>query len=233
MPIGNVKNGHIIGYKYFGFGGLKKDIKGLKAFKGTGIRNKTAFNLFLVPKTSKSFKVNVWLDGPWTDEPWDGTKIGEIVVPANSARNQTRFTIDVARFVDYLDQKHAIFLVAEGEESTGLFDLVGLGFSSKKKKIAPPVVPAVSIAVNGIEVDLPKYPVRSTNANGIVGYNLYETTYSLPAGTTTVPAVSASSDHRKVYVTVTQADSPAGTAKVEFDFNGVVKTYNIKFETQN
>ncbi len=233
MPIGNVKNGHVIGYKYFGFGGLKKDTKGLKAFKGTCKRNKTAFNLFLVPKTSKSFKVNVWLDGPWTDEPWDGTKIGEIVVPANSARNQTRFTIDVARYVDYLDQKHAIFLVAEGEESTGLFDLVGLGFSSKKKKIAPPVVPAVSIAVNGIEVDLPKYPVRSTNANGIVGYNLYETTYSLPAGTTTVPAVSALSDHRKVYVTVTQADSPAGTAKVEFDFNGVVKTYNIKFETQN
>jgi arabinoxylan arabinofuranohydrolase len=34
MPIANVKNGNIIGYKYFGFGGLDKDTKGLKAFEG-------------------------------------------------------------------------------------------------------------------------------------------------------------------------------------------------------
>ena len=232
MPIGNVKNGHVIGYKYFGFGGLKQDTKGLKAFRGTAKRNKTAFNLFLIPKTSNSFKVNVWLDGPWADKPWSGTKIGEIVVPANTAKEQTQFTIDVSRFVDHLDQKHAIFLVAEGEEPAELFDLIGLGFSSKRKKIAPPVVQTVSIAANGKEVDLPQYPVRSTNANGIVGYNLYETTFRLPAGTATAPVVSAWSDQKNVKVTVTQADSPTGTAKVEFDFNGVVKTYSIKFETR-
>ena len=34
-PIVGVKNGNIIGYKYFGFGGLKKDQLGLKAFEGT------------------------------------------------------------------------------------------------------------------------------------------------------------------------------------------------------
>lgn len=232
MPIVNVKNGHIIGYKYFGFGGLEKDTKGLKAFEGTCKRSKTAFNLFLVPKTPETFKVNVWLDGPWADKPWNGMKIGEIVVPANAAKEQTQFIIDVSRFVDHLDKKHAVFLVAEGEESSDLFDLIGLGFSSKKKQIAPPVVPTVSIAVNGRELELPKHPVRSTNANGIAGYNLYETTYRLPSGTATAPVVSASSDHRNVKVTVTQADSPEGTAKAEFDFNGVVKTYNIKFETQ-
>jgi len=230
MPIANVKNGHVIGYKYFGFGGLEKDTKGLKAFAGTAKRNKTAFNLFLVPKTSESFKVNVWLDGPWADKPWNGTKIGEIVVPANAAKEQTQFKIDVSRFVDHLDKKHAIFLVAEGEESSDLFDLIGFGFSSKKKQIAPPVVPSVSITVNGKEVDLPEHPVRSTNANGIVGYNLYETTFSLPSGTAAAPVVSASSDQKNVKVHVTQADSPAGTAKVEFDFKGVIKTYNIKFE---
>src|SRR5690606_24159839 len=31
MPITNVKNKHIVGFKYFGFGGLKKDTLGLKA----------------------------------------------------------------------------------------------------------------------------------------------------------------------------------------------------------
>jgi hypothetical protein len=232
MPISNVKNRHVIGYKYFGFGGLNQDSKGLKAFRGTGKRNKTAFNLFLVPNSPSSFKVNVWLDGPWADKPWNGTKIGEIVVPANTARELTRFTIDVSRFVNHLEKKHAIFLVAEGKESSELFDLIGLGFSSKRKKIAPPVVPTVSITVNGKEVDLPEYPVRSTNANGIVGYNLYETTFRLPTGTTTAPVVSASSDQMNVKVNVTQTNSPAGTAKVEFDLNGVVKTYNIKFEMQ-
>ena len=35
MPVSNVKDKDIVGYKYFGFGGLDKDTKGLKAFKGT------------------------------------------------------------------------------------------------------------------------------------------------------------------------------------------------------
>lgn len=70
-----MKNGHIIGYKYFGFGGLDKDKLGLKAFKGTQKGNKTAFNLFLTPKTSRTFKVNVWLDGPWDNKVWKGTKL--------------------------------------------------------------------------------------------------------------------------------------------------------------
>ena len=34
MPLANVQNGNIIGYKYFGFGGLDKDTKGVKAFAG-------------------------------------------------------------------------------------------------------------------------------------------------------------------------------------------------------
>ena len=227
MPIANVKNGHIIGYKYFGFGGLKKDTKGLKAFRGTKKRNKTAFNLFLTPKTDKSFKVNVWLDGPWDNDTWNGTKIGEIIVPANASKETTQFTIDVSRFVDHLDKKHAIFLVAEGDGQTDLFDLAGLGFSSKKKKITRPIVPAVSIAVNGNEVDLPKTPVRSTDTNGIVGYDIYRATVKLPANTTETPTVTASSDNKDVNVTVTQADSPTGTAKVAFDYKGVVKTYQV------
>ncbi len=144
----------------------------------------------------------------------------------------TQFTIDVARYVDHLDRKHAIFLVAESGESAELFDLIGLGFSSKKKKIVPPVIPKVSIAVNGKEIAIPEYPVRSTNANGIVGYNLYETIYTLPYGTTTLPTVTASSDHKKVKVNVIQANALTGSAKVEFNYNGVVKTYQIRFETE-
>ena len=52
MPLANVQNGDIIGYKYFGFGGIDKDTKGLKAFEGTKPGNNTAFNLFLAPRTA-------------------------------------------------------------------------------------------------------------------------------------------------------------------------------------
>jgi len=227
MPITKVKNGHIIGYKYFGFGGLAKDYKGLKAFEGTRKGNKTAFNLFLTPKTAKSFKVNVWLDGPWDNATWKGKKIGEIVVPENAKQESTQFTIDVAAFVDQLDKKHAIYLVAEGEGTDILFDLQGLGFSSVKKKITRPVPPAVNITVNGTALTLSETPVRSNNTNGLVGYGEYEVSYTIPAGSTTIPLVAASTNNPLVKVTVTQSTSLTGKALVKFDYKGVVKTYSV------
>jgi hypothetical protein len=227
MPITNVKNGNIIGYKYFGFGGLSKDMKGLKAFEGVKAGNKTAFNLFLTPKTTAAFKVNVWLDGPWDNATWKGKKIGVIEVPANAAKEITKFTIDVSAVVDKLDKKHAIFLVAEGGETDGLFDLTGLGFSSDKKKIVRPVAPTVSILLNGEAIAVPANPVRSTNANGIVGYDIYEAKYVVPASATATPVVTASASDAAVKVSITQAESKTGTAVVKCDYNGVVKTYKV------
>ncbi|WP_114792681.1 hypothetical protein U0035_01210 [Niabella yanshanensis] len=232
MPVDKVKSGHIIGYKYFGFGGLKQDKNGLKAFEGTKAGNQTAFNLFLTPKTTKSFKVNVWLDGPWDNVTWKGKKIGEIIVPANAKAEVTKFTIDVAKHVDHLGGKHAIFLVAEGEGVDELFDLAGLGFSSGKKKINRPVVPAVKIAVNGKDIVLPSTPVRSTNANGITGYDIYEAVYKVPSDATTLPKVTASSNNPAVKVNVTQASAALGKAIVKFDYNGVVKTYNVLLSSE-
>ncbi len=229
MPIEKVRNGNIIGYKYFGFGGLRKGQKGLKSFEGTKKGNNTKFNIFLTPKTEETFKVNVWLDGPWDNTTWKGKKIAEIVVPANSKQEVTQYTADVSRFVDNLDKKHAIFLVAEGVASDTLFNLMGLGFSSKKKKLVRPAPPTVSISVNGQAVNIPATPVRSTNANGIVGYDIYQTTYKLPAGTTGVPRVMASSNNSKVKIAITQAESSTGTAVVKFDYNGVVKTYRVVY----
>lgn len=229
-PVANVKNGAIIGYKYFGFGGLDKDKLGIKAFEGTQKGNNTVFNLFLTPKTSKSFKINVWLDGPWDNKVWKGKKIGEIVVPANSAQETTQFTADVSKFVDRLDKKHAIYLVAEGEGGENLFDLIGLGFSSDKKKIARPVVPEIKIMVDGKPIEVPATPVRSTESNGITGYDIYEAVCQLPSSATVIPAVSASTSDSSVKIAVTQATSLAGMAVVIFDYKGVVKTYQVRFK---
>ncbi|MGD9557993.1 MAG: hypothetical protein AB7V25_13300, partial [Mangrovibacterium sp.] len=223
MPITNMKDGTVVGFKYFGFGGLMQDQNGLKAFDGTGKGNKTAFNLFLTPKTAKNFKVNIWLDGPWDNETWKGKKIAEIAVPANSPQEITKFTVDVSTFVDHLDKKHAIFLVAEGSDSDALFDFIGLGFSSAKKPIERPVAPKISIAVNGKAVDVPAVPVRSTNANGIVGYDQYQTTVSLPSGNSQLPVVTAFADNHAVKVGITQAESTSGTAVVTCDYKGITK----------
>ncbi|HPS13944.1 MAG TPA: hypothetical protein PLB87_11745, partial [Prolixibacteraceae bacterium] len=229
MPITNMQNGSIAGFKYFGFGGLNKDAKGLKAFEGTKKGNKTAFNLFITPKTTKSFKVNVWLDGPWDNATWKGKKIGEIIVPANSKEETTKFTIDVAKSVEGLDKKHAIFLVAEGADQEDLFDFIGLGFSCAKKPIERPISPTVSISVNGKTIEVPSTPVRSTNANGIVGYDQYEAKVTLPASTTQLPVVTAAASDKAVKVAIEQAKSTTGIAVVKCDYKGLVKTYKVVF----
>ncbi len=230
MPIEKVKNGNIIGYKYFGFGGLKKKKNGLKAFKGTKKGNKTAFNLFLTPKTDKAITVEIWLDGPWANTTWNGKKMAEIHVAANAKQEVTKFTADVSSFVDGLAGKHAIYLVVVGPESEELFSLQGLGFSSRKRELSRPIVPTLNISVNGKSIDIPKTPIRSTNANGIVGYDQYQVSYKVPDASTGVPTVTASSNNPDVKITVIQSEILPGKAIVKFDYKGVVKTYNILFE---
>ncbi|HOY12840.1 MAG TPA: hypothetical protein PLY70_06850 [Saprospiraceae bacterium] len=229
MPITNVVNGNIIGFKYFGFGGLDKATKGLKPFEGTKPGNQTALNVFLTPKTAQSFKVQVWLDGPWDNEVWKGKKMGEIMVPANAAMETTKYTLDVSKMVDQMDQKHAVYLVAESSDTIALFDLAGLGFSSAKKPIMRPVPPVVDIKVNGKSIELPSTPVRSTNANGITGYDLYEAKYVL--NTSSLPVITASANDSKVKIEIMQAKSIAEGAVVKFNYKGVVKTYKVLFTT--
>ncbi|MDR1003680.1 MAG: hypothetical protein LBL97_01530 [Prevotellaceae bacterium] len=225
-------NGDIVGYKYFGFGGLDTPQKGLKPFAGTKEGNGTSFNLFLTAATDASFKINVWLDGPWSNEAWKGQKIGEIVVPAGAANKVTKYTIDVSEVVDRLDKKHALFLVAEGSGDTKLCALNGLGFSVKGKALEYPEVPEVEIKIGGKKVELPITPVRSTNANGYVGYDQYYAEYTLPANATKVPKVSASANDSRVKIDVVQPESKTGKSVVTFDYNGVVKTYTVQLKEQ-
>ncbi|WP_209330866.1 hypothetical protein [Lunatimonas salinarum] len=224
MPITQVKNGHIIGYKYFGFGGLAEDKLGLKAFEGTKVGNQTAFNLFLTPKTKQAFKVHVWLDGPWDNQTWKGTKIGTIEVAANTPQEATKFKIDVSSFVDDLDRKHAIFLVAEADNGEPLFDLLGLGFSARRKELERPISPSVRISVNGQALQLPEVPVRSTNENGILDYERYEVHANVPLGKT--PQIEASSNNPNVKISVERNSS---SAIVTGDYRGVIKKYVVNY----
>ena len=231
MPI-LMRNKDIVGYKYFGFGGLDKAQKGLKPFAGSKNYEKTYFNLFLTPKSGAAFKINVWLDGPWDNEIWKGKKIGEINIPAGLNQEEVaKFTLDVTDAVKTLDKKHAIFLTIEGDDSESLCALQGLGFSADEKSMAYPAAPEVSIQVNGQEIELPATPVRSNDQNGYIGYDQYEASYTLPdTEKEKAPAISASTDHADVNINITQPENADGKGVVTFDYNGMVKTYTIDFK---
>ena len=231
MPLTNVQNGDRIGYKHFGFGGLDEYTSGLIPFEGTAPGNNTHFNLWLTPRTNSAFTINIWLDGPWDNEIWRGTRIGQIEVPAGSVQEATRFTVDVSNVVDHLDRKHGIFLVAQSTASGALFDLLGLGFSADHIDIKRPIAPTANLYVDGEAIDVPREPVRSTMENGITGYDLFETVIYLPRDTTHVSEISASVSDAAVDVTILRQPTETFDAGyVAFDYNGVVKTYRVVFE---
>ncbi len=230
MPLVNVENGNIIGYKYFGFGGLQEDKSGLKTFDGTKPGNNTNLHLYLIPKTNDPFEVQIWLDGPWENDAWNGKRLGSIKVLANSDKSITEFSLNVSTHLDKLNEKHALFLVADGPDSTGIFDLVGLGFSNKNKTINRYVAPEIQIQIDGENIEMPEHPIRSTPDNGIVGLDLYEVNYPLDTTSGTIPQVSASSNDPEVKIAVKQFESYSKEAVVKFDYKGVIKTYRILFE---
>ena len=179
MDLTGITAGGIVGFKYFGFGGLTKSTKGVKAFAGAKKGNKTAINLFITPRTDKAFKINVMLDGPYANSTWNGKKIATISVPAGAAKQSTKFTADVAAAVEGLKGKHAIYLVAEADADgrEQLFDMHGIGFSSAKVKLERPVPPVLEITLDGKKLELPATPIRSTNQNGICDVFHYEINY--------------------------------------------------------
>ncbi|MBO4843045.1 MAG: hypothetical protein J5490_00480 [Bacteroidales bacterium] len=193
MDLAGITNGGIIGFKYFGFGGLDKDTKGVKAFAGAKPGNGTKINLYLTPTYTQAFKIHVMLDGPYANSTWNGKEIAVIEVPEGAAREAACFSADVAQYVEGLSGKHAIYLVVEGPEMPqmpqrpgapaqnnrqqrprGLFDLHGLGFSSNSVAIKRQVPPTVRILVDGKEIVMPTEPIRSTGLNGYTDQSHYQ-----------------------------------------------------------
>ncbi len=188
MDLAGITNKGIVGFKYFGFGGLNKDTKGIKAFAGTKKGDGTKLNINLVPGGKGAFKIHVMLDNPWK-----GKEIATVEVEANAKRVAQNYQVAVPA-VEGLKGKHAIYLVAEGAEieskkdnrpqwarqqpqrPEGLFDLLGLGFSKNGTTCEAPKVPVVTIKVDGQKLNIPATPIRCSNANGLtdaIRYQVY------------------------------------------------------------
>ena len=189
MDLAGIQNGGIVGFKYFGFGGLAQDTKGCKAFEGTKKGDKTMIQLFLTSGGKGAFKLHVKLD-----DPWKGQEIATIDVNATDQKKPMTVGSEVPD-VEGLTGKHAIYLVAEGpdiqqpeqpqgrpqfgrrpqepQRPQGLFDLHGISFS-KGVSMTTPIVPQVTIYVDGQKLNIPERPIMSTNANGYTECNHYQ-----------------------------------------------------------
>ncbi|MBR6121346.1 MAG: hypothetical protein IKQ05_03020 [Prevotella sp.] len=236
MDLAGIQNGGIVGFKYFGFGGLAQDTKGCKPFEGIQKGDNANIYLNLTHGKHGAFTIHVRLD-----DPWKGQEIANIFVPANDDRPSAFYGAAVPA-VEGLTGKHAIYLVAEGPEvqqpdqqqrgpqfgrrpqepqrPQGLFDLHGIGFSKGAEPKAP-VVPTVTITADGQKLNIPQTPIRSTNQNGLMDATTYQLYGPLKAGTK-VEAQSNVPD-----VTFQVSPVTAGRATVKATYKGKTKTFLI------
>jgi len=188
MDLAGIQNGGIIGFKYFGFGGLSETSKGVLPFQGTKKGDGTEIFLNLTHGRHGAFKIHVRLD-----DPWKGEEIATISVPESDERKATVFRAKVPA-VEGLTGKHAIYLIADGPEvkqpeqpqgpwgrrpqqpqrPQGLFDLHGIGFNWSGGDVKVPEVPQITITVDGQKISIPDTPVRFTNQNGYMDATTYQ-----------------------------------------------------------
>ncbi len=232
MDLAGIQNGGVIGFKYFGFGGLTKDTKGVKAFEGTKKGDNARLYLNLTSSGKGAFKIHIKLDNPWK-----GEEIGVIGIRDEFPAGKSSTVSCPVPAVEGLSGKHAIYLVVEGpdiqtpqrpqwgrrpqqpQRPQGLFDLHGIGFT--KTDICPvPLVPEVTITVDGQKLQLPETPIRSTEANGYTEENRYQT-YARMTDSSVISA-TASPD-----VDINVGKIADGRATVTFTYRGQKKIYLI------
>ena len=232
MDLAGITNGGIVGFKYFGFGGLAQDTKGVKAFEGTKAGDGTMLNLNLSSGGHGAFKIHVMLDNPWK-----GQEIATFDIPADAPKMGLMYQAPVAA-VEGLSGKHAIYLVAEGPEvqapqqpqwgrrpqgpqrPQGLFDLHGIGFS-KGTDFEVPVVPQVTITVDGKQLIMPTTPIRSTNLNGYTDLCHYQVYGPLKDNS----VIKATASDPAVKCTVGAITN--GRSVVKATYKGIEKIYLI------
>ncbi len=231
MDLAGITNGGIVGFKYFGFGGLTKDTKGLKAFKGISKGDGAILNLNLTASGHGAFKIHVKLD-----DPWKGEEIAVLDIPADALRTAKLYQVSTPA-VEGLTGKHAIYLVADGAEiktpqrpqwgprapqrPQGLFDLHGIGFSKANEKFEAPVVPQVNIVVDGQKLVIPTTPIYFTNLNGYTDLTRYQV-YGKMSDNSNIVATSNVPEVKFEISKIVE-----GRATVKATYNGITKIFLI------
>ena len=240
MDLAGLKNGAIVGFKYFGFGGLAQDTKGCKAFEGTKQGDGTTINVdFTYGTDNQEFRIHVMLDGPYANSTWNGKELGVINVPAGKRGMRHTSSLQVPG-LEGLTGKHAIYFLVEGPEvkeperprfggrqqqpqaPLGLMTMHGMSFSKAGTNApAAPQVPQVTINVDGQNLVMPQAPILSTNQNGYTQTNHYQVYGRLTPNS----KINVQSSDPSVKVKV--GNIVDGRATVTCTYNGVDKVFLI------
>ena len=220
MDLTGVKNGGVVGFKYFGFGGLTQHTKGINPFEGTKQGDNTKFCINMTSKGKGAFRVRVMLDGPYANSTWNGNEIAVVNVPANAAKEAKTYEVAVPA-VEGLTGKHAVYLVVEGAGNEPLVDFHGIGFAKTGKPCQRPAVPTVTISVDGKKLNMPTKPLFSTNVNGLMDL----THYQVYAPLTDKSVIKATANGGNVDIKIGKIVD--GRATVKCTFNGKEKVYKI------
>ena len=231
MDLAGITNTGIVGFKYFGFGGLAQGTKGLKAFNGIQKGDGAMLNLNLTAGGHGAFKIHVKLD-----DPWKGDEIAVFEIPADAPKAAKMYQQPVPA-VEGLQGKHAIYLVAEGadiqepqrpqwgprrpQRPQGLFDLHGIGFSKGDAAFEAPVVPQVTIEADGQKLVIPNTPIRFTNLNGYTD----QTRYQVYGKLCKCSKLTATSDNPDVKFEISPIVE--GRATIKATYNGLTKIFLI------
>lgn len=214
MDLTGITNKGIIGFKYFGFGGLTEAKKGLHPFEGTRKGDAAMLNLNLTPCGHGAFRIHVLLDNPW-----NGQEVAVVEVPAQAPQQPQLYQASVPA-VEGLTGKHAVYLVVEGG-SDALFNLHGIGFSKAGQTFAAPVVPQVSITADGKSLKVPSEPIRTTHLNGYTDLTRYQVYAPLKAGS----VLKATANVPGVQITISPITE--GRATVKCVYQGKEKIYLV------
>ena len=220
MDLTGVKNGGVVGFKYFGFGGLAQHTKGINPFEGTKQGDNTKLCINMTSKGKGAFRVRVMLDGPYANSTWNGKEIAVVNVPANAAKEAKTYEVAVPA-VEGLTGKHAVYLVVEGAGNEPLVDFHGIGFAKTGKPCQRPAVPTVTISVDGKKLNMPTKPLFSTNVNGLMDL----THYQVYAPLTDKSVIKATANGGNVDIKIGKIVD--GRATVKCTFNGKEKVYKI------
>ncbi len=237
MELAGLKNGAIIGFKYFGFGGLAKDTKGCKAFAGAQKGDNTQLNLFGEVGSDEACKIHIMLDGPYANEVHKGQEIGVIDVPAKQRGQKFVGSVKVPA-VEGLTGKHAIYFVVEGPEVKeperprwggrpaqtsrpfGLFHMLGMSFSKGDTDMPKPeAVPQVTIKLDGQVLTIPQEAILSTDYNGYTQTDHYQVYGRVRPDS----KIEVTSDNKEVIFQIGQIID--GRATIKATWRGVTKTF--------
>ena len=238
MDLAGIQNGGIVGFKYFGFGGLAQDAKGVKAFEGIRKGDGAKLCLNLTPSGKGAFKIRVVLD-----DPWKGQEVGCFAIADNAPTAAQTVAIAVPA-LEGLAGKHALYLVAEGpaveqpdqaqgrqrgprpqqpQRPQGLFDLHGIGFAKKDASVQPDLVPQIVITADGQKLNIPETPLMSSNQNGYTETNHYQLYAPLTAGT----KLQAVCKNAPGDVSLEVSPVVEGRATVKATYKGLTKIFLI------